>query len=315
MLLDRGLLLKLGILPDEINRMNDQERKKALKKAYHKMAQLYHPDKWDEATSEISYEEQADKFKEIHHAYKMITDASYRDGQKNKKQQPSLHAVLSIDLNFEQAFFGMETTITFTPTHVDEEGEVIKVDTTKDVHFDIDVIKVKVPRNTKHGDRIIFKNKGMKQGQRRGDLIFVLNVYPHPKFNYDPISKTFISHQNLDLEVMLGGGEIEVETLFGLDTVRVPAGTTPGTKLKKSKIGPTKEYNIEVEVDFNFPDKKKLKDSSFWDKLDIDWEKEEDLDEEIRKAEEDYEDTFEKLGGWTSTTTGSRGGIRFGTQG
>lgn len=315
MLLDRGFLLTLGLDPDHIRKIDDQQRKKEIKKAYHKMAQKYHPDKWDEVESEISYEQQADRFREIHHAYKMVTDASYRDNLRNKEHQVSLHAVLSIDLTFEQAFFGMQVSMTFNATHLDEKGQPIKPDPDKEVVFELDVMKVIVPKNTRHGDRLVFKNKGMKQGQRRGDLVFVLNVYPHAKFQYDFNSKTFLAEQKVDLETMLSGGEIEVETLFGIDTVRIPAGTVPGTKLKKSGLGPTKEYNVEVTVDFKFPDKKKLKESSFWDKLDINWEKEEELDEEIRQAEENYEETFQTLGGWSSTTTGATGGIRFGPQG
>lgn len=304
MIYDRKLLLVLSLDPDEYRNLSEQERKKSLKKAYHKKAQEFHPDRWDEANSEISFEDTTERFKEVVHAYKMLTDASYRQKQANSGQQTSLHAVMSIDLTFHQGFFGTETTITFNPRHLDEEGNPIEVDVEKDVHFDVSVIKVRVPKNTKSGDRIVFKGKGLKQGDRQGDLIFMINVRPHSKFDYDFDTKTFHFQEKVPLEIMIGGGELEMETMFGLSQVRVPAGTTPGTRLKKKGIGDDKSYKIEVTVDPEFPNKKKLKGNKFWDKLDIDWDKEDELDEEVKQAEEDYEKIFKKLGGYKIFATG-----------
>ena len=313
MIFDRSLLITLGLDPDEFRKLNEQEQKKKAKKAYHSKAQEYHPDKWDEMNSEITYEEQTSLFKDVVHAYKMITDSSYRDGMRNKDHQVTLHAVMSIDLTFEQAFFGMKTTITFNPTHLDEKGKPIDVDYEKDVCLEIDVVKVIVPRDTRHSDRIVFRGLGMKQEERRGDLIFVLNVHPHPSMQYDFDTRTFMFNKSIDLETMLGGGEVEVETMFGLSTVRIPAGSRPNDILLKKHIGTDKSYNIEVTIQTEYPDKKKLKGSSFWDKLKINWGKEEDLDEEILNAEEEYEKAFERLGGWkdSSVPQGAPSGFRF----
>lgn len=294
MIFSREFLLVLGLIPGEFSQLSSQERKKAVKKGYHKKAKEFHPDKWDE-TSELTYAEQTKAFKDVVHAYKMLSSASYRDTQSDKKSQVSLHAVLSIDLSFTQAFFGMSTTITFHPTHVDSDGKVVEQVEEGEVTFNVDVVKVVIPNNTCPGGRVVFKNRGMVQGDRRGDLIFVINVSPYPGIDYDYETKTFSYIEDVTLETFLKGGAVEVETMFGLENVRIPAGTMPNSIVEKSGIGDDKAYTIRVQLGVSYPNKEELQSNDFWDKLDIDWQKEEDLDDEVRKTEDEYDEIYKRL--------------------
>lgn len=307
MIYDKNLLLLLEVDPDSWIKLGEQEKKKTLKKAYHKLAQEFHPDKWSES-SVHTYEEVTERFKEVIHAYKYITDPSYRNSSKPSKPQINLNAIFNINISFEQAFFGTEKTISYNPTHLDENGSIIAEEEVE-IELEANVVKVVIPTGTVTGDKIQFRNMGMKQGDKQGDLLFVFNVTPHPKFN-PSYGNPYIFEANevIPLDILLAGGEIEVETIWGLKTARVPAGSKPGDIVNIINLGEGKLYRVEVRLQPKYPNKEVLKTTSLWKKLKINWNKEEELDEEDKLAEEDYEETFKKLGGYTNSATGPGSG-------
>ena len=304
--LDRILLLELELDYDQLTKLPDQDRKKALKAAYHRLAQKYHPDKWREDCG-MTLKEMEERFKRVHHSYQAMTDPTYRNQIANKKQV-NLSAVINISLTFIQAFFGSETVITFNPAHINDNGEVITPDFTKDIHMEVDVIRVEVPPCTRQGDKLIIPRRGLIQGDRRGDMVFIFNISPHDKFSlHQEDDHHLLSYEHIPLELMLAGGELEVETIWGIKTTKVPPGTQPGDSVTIDKLGPKRIGKHTVHLDMVFPSKDDVKKSKIWKKLDIKWE--EGVNEEsLVKKEEEFEAIFQRLGGFKVPTSSPRFG-------
>lgn len=298
-------ILALELKPEEIMRMPEQERLVALKKAYKTMAKKWHPDR---ATKDSLHPKDfmQMKFIEVTHAYKMLTDNTYRHQHFMKAQgtkQVNLHAVLQINLTFEQAFFGCKTTLTFNATYLNEEGEPLSSlpeEESDKVTIEVDVITLNVMAGTKAGDKHKLPGRGLKQGDRRGDLIFCYNVQPHKRFAQEDQENPFHlkTSEEVPLDVMLAGGEREVLTMWGIKTFRIPAGTRPNDEIKMVNLGKDKKGAHSIRIVPKYPEKDDLKNQKLWKKLNINWDKEGELDEKERKEEEDYEKLFEELGGY-----------------
>jgi len=98
-------------------------------------------------------------------------------------------------------------------------------------------IDVKVPKGTADNARMRVRGKGHPSptGGQAGDLILTVHVADHPYFRRD----------GLDLEVDVPisiteaafGGEVEVPTLKGKATLKIPAGSGGGRKLRLRGAG------------------------------------------------------------------------------
>ena len=76
---------------------------KKIKSTYRKLAKKYHPDK---NKGDRSVEE---KFKEVHYAYKMLTDPSFREKNLQRSDgelKNQLNVIVNTEFSFEQVFFG-----------------------------------------------------------------------------------------------------------------------------------------------------------------------------------------------------------------
>jgi molecular chaperone DnaJ len=88
-------------------------------------------------------------------------------------------------------------------------------------------IAVKVPAGVDDGSRLRVAGEGESgwNGGPAGDLYVFITVREHPKFtrrDYDIHSEQSISFTQAAL-----GGEVKIETIEGLETLKVPAGTQP----------------------------------------------------------------------------------------
>ena len=98
--------------------------------------------------------------------------------------------------------------------------------------------RVNVPAGAKEGSRIRLPGKGEpgRNGGPSGDLFVVTHVQESPVFTR--------KGDNVEVEVpltipeALRGGDIEVPTLDGRKTLRVPPGTRPGTIQRLRGLGP-----------------------------------------------------------------------------
>jgi hypothetical protein len=252
---------------------------KAVKKAYRKLAMEHHPD----------HGGNEEKFREIHHAYKMLTDPSFaiEEYKTKAKGQKNLDALFNIVINFEQAFFGDDITLTFSPIHLDEEGKPVTIDKGKDVYLEGNVFRIHIPEGTAPGSQKRIPKKGLIQGDRQGDFVINFQVQPHHKFQLSGSDTT--CSETIPLDLMLTGGELEVQTMWGIKTCTIPPATRPGDKIQVPNTGVAKVGHHYVTVTPHYPDKRELKDKDVWKKLGIEWEKYE------KDVEEDFDKIYEEL--------------------
>ncbi len=301
----------------------------AVKKAWRKKCMEFHPDKFDQKAYQqyiddlksstknveecetepvISKEDMENMFREVTHAYKMLTDPSYANKFRNKHfgGQKVLDAVFNLTVDFDQAFFGDYVSITFNPVHIDDSGKPVKIDKDKDVQLKCEVIRIRVKEGTRTGDRITISNRGLCQGDRRGNMIITFQVVPHSKFQVQ--GANVIDSAEVPLDTMLVGGEIDSLTMWGVEKLRIPAGTRPHDQLSIKKRGVSKVGDHVVTVIPHFPDKEELKDKKVWKRLGIDWREETDKDDKEAKDDQQYQEIFNNLGGFTFTQGPSSSG-------
>lgn len=144
----------------------------------------------------------------------------------SRKTCPHCHG--SGRMGRSQGFFTMMTTC----GHCRGEGSVI-TDPCKDCHgqgrrLKTKKLSIKVPPGVDDGTRLVLQGEGEvgESGGGLGDLYVFLHVSPHEKFERDGV--TIYSEEAVSMVTASLGGEIEVETIDGKKTVRVPKGTDSG---------------------------------------------------------------------------------------
>jgi len=117
-----------------------------------------------------------------------------------------------------------------------------------------ETIAVKIPAGIEDGKKIRLRGQGAVPpgGGERGDLLITVRVSPHPHF----VRRG--NHLHVRVPVTLGeavlGAKIDVPTPRGTVSLRVPAGTSSGTKLRikghgvVSKNGPPGDLLAEILI-------------------------------------------------------------------
>ena len=92
-------------------------------------------------------------------------------------------------------------------------------------------IKVKIPAGVDEGSAIRLSGRGeaIRDGEP-GDLYVVIHVKPHKKFTRD--GNLILSEEHVSMTDAALGCEIDVETVDGILTMKVPAGTQSGTDFR-----------------------------------------------------------------------------------
>lgn len=237
-----------------------------IKKAYRKLAVKYHPDK------NPGDKEAEAKFKEINEAHDVLSDK-----QKRARYDQFGHAgvggagfgggasgnpfgqggafnfngqTFNFDFGGGSAFddilgslFGFggarrprrgadyQTSVTLT-------FEEAIFGTTKIVNFENGELKVKIPAGIDDGMSIRLRGKGgpaPEGGTEAGDLYVRVKVKPHKSLTRE--GAIILSEQKIDMVDAALGCEIEVLTVDGPITMKVPAGTQSGTPFKLSGHG------------------------------------------------------------------------------
>ena len=122
----------------------------------------------------------------------------------------------SVTLTFEEAIFG----------------------TTKEISANGENIKVKIPAGIDDGMSIRLNGKGgdaPEGGSERGDLYVKIRVKPHKNLTRE--GAIILSEETINMVDAALGCEIDVETVDGKITMKVPAGTQSGTPFKLSGHG------------------------------------------------------------------------------
>ena len=236
-----------------------------IKKAYRKLARKYHPD--------VSKEPNAkEKFQEVSEAYETLRDkekraaydslgSGFRAGQDFRPppdwfdrfgagRGEDLGGVDLSDLFESLGAFGRATgfgrarrggTMAFPGEDYEVSVRLTLEEAyrgaERQVQFGGRSFTARVPRGATDGQRLRLRGKGGPgmNGGPPGDLYLQISLTPHPLYR--------VSGHDLNLEVPLApweaalGAQIEIPTMEGRVTLKVPAGSRAGQKLRLAGKG------------------------------------------------------------------------------
>lgn len=249
----------------EILGVNKNASDDEIKKAYRKLAVKYHPDK--NPGDKIAEE----KFKEASEAHEVLSDKQkrtrydqfghvgvggnagdpfaggnpFQSGNFNFNGQSfnfdfgggGLDDILGSIFGFGNSARGFRRGADYQ-TMIDLTFEEAIFGTTKTISHDAKSLKLKIPAGIDDGMSIRLQGKGgpapEKQGEP-GDLYVRIRVKPHKNLTRE--GNIILSEEVIDMVDAALGCEIEVETVDGKITMKVPAGTQSGTPFKLSGHG------------------------------------------------------------------------------
>lgn len=123
-----------------------------------------------------------------------------------------------------------------------------------------DAVSIDIPAGIEDGQQLRLQGHGDAglRGQPAGDLYVTVRVRPDPRFEREgPDTKSTVSVPAVDAIL---GAEIEIDTLHGVSTVTLPAGTQPGQVLRlKGKglpeLGRSRHGDHYAEIRVEIPTK------------------------------------------------------------
>ena len=230
-----------------------------IKKAYRKLARKYHPDVSKEANAK-------ERFQDVSEAYETLRDkekraaydslgSGFRPGQDFRPppdwfdrfgggRSEDLHGVDLGELFESMGLFGRagrrSRRLVQREPHrhlVILAGKRAARGTERSVQLDGRSFTARIPRGATDGQRLRLRGKGAPgvNGGPPGDLYLQIALEPHPLFR--------ANGHDLEIEVPIApweaalGGEVEIPTLEGRVTMKVPAGTRAGQKLRLAGKG------------------------------------------------------------------------------
>jgi len=133
-----------------------------------------------------------------------------------------------ITLTFEQAVFGADDfEIKFDKITRRQDGSTDRMPNT---------FKMKIPAGIDDGAVIRLHGYGEEvQGVQTGDLLVEVRVKPHKKFTRE--GNLILSTETISMIDAALGTEIDVDTVDGEKTLKIPAGTQPGTDFRLRGLG------------------------------------------------------------------------------
>ena len=96
-------------------------------------------------------------------------------------------------------------------------------------------IKVKIPAGVDTGSSLRVRGEGEAGSSGRGDLYVVIEVTPHSVFQRH--NNDILSEISISLSKAILGGEVEVDTLYGKVSMKIPQGTQPGRSFRLKDKG------------------------------------------------------------------------------
>ncbi len=94
----------------------------------------------------------------------------------------------------------------------------------------IETLNVKIPPGIEQGAKLRLAGKGRSRGGHKGDIYIEIDIAPHPHFRRE--GNDIIASIDIDISTALIGGSANVNTLNGQRTIKIPAGTQPGQKIR-----------------------------------------------------------------------------------
>jgi DnaJ-class molecular chaperone len=234
--------------------------------------------KWKERCRECHPDLGGDveKFRQVTHAYKMLTDEEYKFKNQDKPRS-NFDLTIQFSLPFKSAFFGDTFLFNYAVVEFDENLKAVP----REGLQVIEAIEIVIPKGTMEPTPIIRAGKGFKRGDMRGATTFIPVMEKHPKFAVERSRLMYgkgyhvVSNEEVPLVKMIKGSKIEVATMLGKRTVKIPPGSLPGSRVHIPGLGCGGGDHVVVLCPV-FPDKDSLKGED-WKGVKIDWEEEKPL--------------------------------------
>ena len=242
-------LAELGLEPGKVH--NAQQ----VKAAWRKKVSACHPDKGGDKG----------KFLAVMHSYKMLTDPSYQR-EETVKPKPNLDIHFRIAISFEDAFFGRVVSFTFSRPTLGADFKPMVQE-----REEIATVTFPCPPGKMQEYQVQHAGLGCKYGEEMGNALIIIVPRAHPVFRVEGLDG--LSQERVPLDLMLKGGEFEVQTMYGLRTMKIPPGTAPHDKLAIPRVGVNKQGNHIVHLEPVYPTKDDLKKPA-WNGLHINWPRE-----------------------------------------
>jgi DnaJ-class molecular chaperone len=237
-----------------------------IKKAYYKQAKIHHPD--IEGGSE-------EAMKNVQFAFDFLTNEEVRShwSKQNVYDMSKLAVILNSKISFREAFFGTSVVFNYNVAEVDQSDMVI----TKELE-EVERVNIDIPPGSFLGLQANYNEKGFRYKDLRGALQVNISVEPSKKFQVDPNTGLVLSAESVSLNTMLTGGKISVETMHGIQVIKIPPGTPPNSRIMvKGKGFNGADHCIIVSP--IFPNKEELKQDK-WSNFKVDWDLQKEIDDD-----------------------------------
>lgn len=233
----------------------------AIKKAYRKLARQYHPDvNPDDETA-------AERFKAVNEAYQVLGDTEKRQRYDEMRQQRSTwqhfggpgndtgqwqdvfggrvygQGVAPEDLQdmFDSDIFASIFGSGFergpsrgrdVEVNVEITLEEVLHGTSRTIQVGDHRIEARIPAGVKTGSRVRLAGQGQpaSEGGSPGDLFFVIQVLPDPRFEREGNNLT--TKAAVDFYAAALGGDVRVTTLDGTVRLKIPPRTQSGKQFR-----------------------------------------------------------------------------------
>ncbi len=222
-----------------------------IKRAYRKLARQYHP---DHNPGDRRAEE---RLKEINEAYEVLSDPKRRRvydatrrargsgfGQRQGRRTaspPSFEELLETLLGRTGKWGRYGSAPSYSSSsapsssHIEHEVEITLREayegTRRLIVLDDERLEVKIPPGVDTGSKVRVRGKGRRRlDGTRGDLFLLVKVLDDPLFKRE--GDDLVVQVPIDLYTAVLGGEVQVPTLNGAVVLKIPPGTSGGTRFR-----------------------------------------------------------------------------------
>lgn len=247
-----------------------------LRTAWRQKCLEHHPDKGGDP----------EEFIKVTHAYRMISDPSYA-AKQTVRPVKDLTFHMHLMVSFIDAFYGTRMVVNYNQLTLNDQFEPMKTEKT----IQITTIAFDLPAGSVNGFKHIVKHKGIKYRKETGNTSIQVTSEKHKRYRIENLDVT--AEEEVPLETMLKGGEVVVDTLWGHKVLWIPPGTLPNDKLRVLGCGVDQKGHQYCTIKPVYPNQEDLKSKAAWQKLDINWQKAEDQnqqDDDLLKKFQDLKD-------------------------